>query len=164
MRTSNDPAPAFVVAAAFLIASFSMTSCSSSSGPEAIDPSDYRSTRTGGVTTTSRSTTQVAAETHSVIDGRYGCGPADGPWIEVTLRPDHDAAVFAELSVGAQVRSRSETVLASAARSTRVGFDPRRRAGDLGRRGTLRLREADNRAVLASTTVVLANPPGVICG
>jgi len=93
------------------------------------------------------------------------CGPTDGPWIEATVTADV-IGVTARVVVDDQVFGTSAATTAPG--TVDVSFSPFAVAVELprnpyGKTGVLQVINADG-YVLASKPLILANPPGVMCG
>ena len=95
----------------------------------------------------------------------YGCGPADGPWVEADVVSSVGLTVVGEISLDGKTYGRSMPVLLQPGTLASIGFDPATLAEHFGRTATLRIvTSANPDTLLASADVVLRIPDGVGCG
>lgn len=150
-----------VMGLVFLVA---VAGCSAShrAQPRNTQPS---STAPRPTSSSSAPTTAEARPEVRTFAATFGCGPADGPWIDVTVELTEPDLVYAQVSFDGRSYGRSRPFPARAGRPVDLGFDPALTVDVAGAPLRVSLFSASGTSVrrLAERTVA-ARPPGISCG
>ena len=161
--------PVIVIALVVLVGS--LGACADRSGE--IERLGRASTTTATTTTTRRtdpgSTTSTASRGIRVTRALATCGPADGPWIEVTVTTARTETLVATLVVAGEDEGGSAPRDIPADAPTVIGFDPATNgsAADAGGRVEVRRVDGSGRALdppVATVPVTRPSPDPMGCG
>lgn len=99
------------------------------------------------------------------VSASYGCGPADGPWVEATVLSSVRERVVGQIWHDGDAYGQSDPVLLRPGVLATIGFDPATPSDAFGSIAVLRIAASDEPASpLAVGEVVLRMPAGVSCG
>ena len=99
------------------------------------------------------------------MSASYGCGPADGPWVEVVVLSSIDRTVFAEVWLDNQPYGRSGLVLLRPGVQETMGLDPGTPREAFGSTAVVQIAASEDPTnPLAAGDVLLKLPASISCG
>lgn len=117
------------------------------------------------ITTTVPEVTTAAPAVVQLLSVSYGCGPADGPWVEATVLSSVGRTVFGQIWLDSQPYGRSDPALLQPGVQATIGFDPATPSEAFGSTAVLRIAASeDPTSPLVTGEVLLKVPPGLGCG
>jgi hypothetical protein len=100
-----------------------------------------------------------------IVSASYGCGPADGPWVEATVLSSVTERVVAQIWFDGAPYGQSDPVALQAGGQATIGLDPATPREAFGNAAVVRIATSrDPASPLAAEEVVLRLPAGVSCG
>lgn len=143
-----------------------VTTTSAISGPTSVRPVTLVDTAPAVTTTTvPKVTTTLPPPTLQLVSLSYGCGPADGPWVEATVVSSIRQSVLGQVWFQDQPYGQSELVSLQPGVAATLGFDPSTPADAFGDTAVTRIVAAEDPASsLATGEIVLKLRAGVSCG
>lgn len=117
------------------------------------------------IATTVPEVTATAPPGLQLLSASYGCGPADGPWVEAAVFSSVRRTVLGQIWLGSKPYGQSDLILVQPGMKATIGFDPATPSEAFGSIAVIRIvASEDLRSPLATGDVLLKVAPGVGCG